>query len=141
MQTIIGSQFPKIVIPKINETKNTIDIIIFDWRWYFNDAGSAVQLFNQSVVRAVRRGVRVRAITNNSQITQTLKKVGIEAKTPATKNIIHSKLMLLDSKIIVIGSHNYTQPAFTANHELSVMFEDEKLAQEYKDFFNSLWQL
>jgi phosphatidylserine/phosphatidylglycerophosphate/cardiolipin synthase-like enzyme len=140
MQAIIGSQYPEIVIQRINEAKTEIDIIVFDWRWYANDPGSPVQLFNQSLVRAVRRGVRVRAIVNNESIAQTLKALGIEAKKLQTNNLVHAKIIIIDKKEAIIGSHNFTSPAFEKNYELSALIDDQNVVSDYSLYFNNLWQ-
>jgi len=140
MQTIIGRQFPKTVIPLIESAKKTIDIIVFDWRWYPQDPGAAVQLFNQSIVRAVRRGVKVRAIANSNEIVKTLKSVGVEAKRLISVNLVHAKLMIIDSEKIIIGSHNYTQSAFQMNYEISVVLDKPENISDFFSFFNSLWQ-
>ena len=141
IQSIIGSEFPKIVIPKIDEAKNSIKIVVFDWRWYPNNPSNSVQLFNQSIVRAVRRGVRVSALANSDDIISTLKQVGVDAKRTFTKNLVHAKLMIIDDRIVIIGSHNYTQNAFTMNYEISSMFDDEISSKDFINFFKSLWQL
>ena len=139
METIIRRQFPEKVIPLINEAKKSIDIIVFDWRWYPNDPGNSVQLFNQSIVRAVRSGVCVRAIANSKEIVETLQKVGAQAKKLLTKNLVHAKIMIIDNKIVVIGSHNYTQMAFQMNYEISVILRDVENMSNFADFFNDLW--
>jgi len=139
METIIGSEFPKKIIPLIEEAKKTIEIIVFDWRWYPQDPGASVQLFNQAIVRAARRGVEVRALVNNDEIIRTLKENGINAKRIKIKNLLHCKLMIFDSEIVVIGSHNYTQMAFQSNLELSVVFEDDQAAGSFQNFFNNLF--
>jgi len=141
MQAIIGKQYPKIVIPKIDEAKKSIDIIMFDWRWYPNDPGASVQLFNQSLVRAGRRGVNVRAITNFGDIVKTLEKVGVKAKKLRSKNLVHAKIIIIDESIVIIGSHNFTQNAFNMNFEISCMFENSDNAKEYLQYFNNLWPL
>lgn len=141
MQAIIGKQYPKIVIPKIDEAKKSINIIMFDWRWYPNDPGASVQLFNQALVRAVRRGVSVRAITNFGDIVKTLEKVGVKAKKLQSKNLVHAKIIIIDESIVIIGSHNFTQNAFNMNFEISCMFENSDNAKEYLQYFNNLWPL
>ena len=141
MQAIIGKQYPKIVIPKIDEAKKSIDIIMFDWRWYPNDPGASVQLFNQALVRAGRRGVNVRAITNFGDIVKTLEKVGVKAKKLQSKNLVHAKIIIIDESIVIIGSHNFTQNAFNMNFEISCMFENSDNAKEYLQYFNNLWPL
>jgi phosphatidylserine/phosphatidylglycerophosphate/cardiolipin synthase-like enzyme len=129
------------VIPKIDEAKTSIKIVVFDWRWYPNDMGNPCQLFNQSIVRATGRGVRVSVITNNNDILATLKEIGCDAKKLITKNLVHAKLMIIDDRLVIIGSHNYTQSAFTMNYEISAMYEDFESAKSFSAFFNNLYGL
>ena len=136
---IFGNQFPLKVIPEIDNAKISIDIIVFDWRWYFDDIGNPVQKFNQALIRASKRGVKIRAVTNMDDVIDVLKKNGIACMKPLTKKLIHPKLMIIDSKILIIGSHNYTQSAFTTNYEVSIMVLEPENLQELKTFFNNLY--
>jgi len=139
MQAIIGKQFPEKVIPLIDNAVKSIDIVVFDWRWYPQDPGATVQLFNQAIVRAVRRGVRTRAIVNNDEIVRVLKSCGVLAKRLIAKNLVHVKLMVIDDKIVIVGSHNYTQSAFQMNFELSVILDNPEGLAEIQSFFNNLY--
>lgn len=139
METIIGKEFPKKVIPLIEQAKTSIDIVVFDWRWYPQDPGNPVQLFNQAIVRACRRGVKVRVIANNNEIISTLKSLGVQAKKLLTKNLVHSKLMLIDGETAIMGSHNYTQSAFTMNFEVSTILKGREELQRFVDYFNNLF--
>ena len=139
METIIGSEFPKKVIPLINASKKTIEIVVFDWRWYPQDPGASCQLFNQAIVQATRRGVKVRAIANNDEIVKVLNENGCEAKRILTKKLVHSKLMIIDGEIVVTGSHNYTESAFQMNYELSVILDNLENVAGFSNFFQNLF--
>jgi len=139
METIIGKEFPQKVIPLIENAKKTIDIIVFDWRWYPQDPGSQVQLFNQAIVRAARRGVKVRVIANNDEIVRVLKQIGCEARRILTKKLVHCKIMIIDNETVIIGSHNYTQSAFQMNLELSVILDNLENAADFSNFFQNLF--
>jgi len=139
MQIVIGSDFPKKVIPLIDASKSSIDIVVFDWRWYPQDPGASVQLFNQAIVRAVRRGVKVRAIANSLEIVNILNQNGCFAKKLLTSRLVHPKLMIIDQSIIITGSHNYTQSAFQMNLELSTIFDDKETVASTLNFFNNLY--
>ena len=141
MQIIIGKEFPTKVIPFIDSAKDNIRIVVFDWRWYLNDPGSAVQLFNQAIVRAAKRGVAVKAICNFEAVVSALIACGCVARKLDTKNLVHVKMLIIDEKIVVLGSHNYTQKAFTTNQEASVIFEDVESSQILIKFFDDLWLL
>lgn len=139
IQTIIGKEFPQIVVPLIDSAKKSIKVVVFDWRWYPQDPANPVQIFNQAFVRAARRGVEIEAIANNDEIVRTLLDQGIKAKRVMLKTIIHSKLIIIDNKIVVIGSHNYTQSAFTFNQEISVVISDCSDIDKFNLFFHNLY--
>ena len=139
MEAIIGKNFPKVVIPLIDSAKSSIKIVVFDWRWYPNDPANPVQLFNQALVRAIRRGVDVRVVANANDIISVLNSLGAKAKKMVTKNLVHAKMMIIDGKIVIIGSHNYTQSAFTMNFEVSAVYDDVVCAEKFLQFFDSLF--
>lgn len=139
MEAIIGPEYAKKVIPEINQAKRCIDIVVYDWRWYQNDPGNPVQVFNQSIVNAVRRGVRVRVIGNSEDVLKILRGVGCETKKIYSKRLVHAKMILIDEKNIVVGSHNFSQSAFTMNQEVSVIIRDCEDAPKLQKYYNSLY--
>ena len=140
MIPIVGSDFPKKIIPLIDEAKKNIDIVVYDWRWYADHPEHAVQQFNASLVRARQRGVVVRAIINTPELLPVLTNCGFNARCMKDKRTLHAKFMILDSKTLVIGSHNFTKNAFGSNVEVSVVVEipDEvtRLSELFENLFN-----
>lgn len=138
-EPIIGADFPKKVIPLLDSAKKNIDIAVYDWRWYANQPAHAVQQFNIALVRAVQRGVLVRAVVNTTEIVPQLKKVGIQARGLKDARTLHTKLILIDGELAIIGSHNFTRNAFGSNIEVSlavgIPVEHDRLAQ----FFNNIF--
>ncbi len=139
IEPILGIEFPHVVIPLLAQAKKSIRVIVFDWRWYPDSPGNPVQAFNHEIVKAVRRGCSVEVVTNSETVIATLRQQGIKAKKLAVKNLVHAKLMLIDDEICVLGSHNYTQSAFTMNFEASVLMRDAFACLEFLRFFNSLF--
>jgi len=138
-ETIIGSEYPVKVGKLIDTAKSKIDILMFDWRWYKNDISHPLQIFNQKLVRAVRRGVKIRVITNFAELVDTLNTLGFDAQVWPNKNMLHSKLLIIDGEIVVSGSHNLTGNAFTANLETSVIFHEPALAKSFSEYFENIW--
>ncbi len=139
IESVIGSDFPKKIIPLIQAAKNSIKIVVFDWRWYPNEPGNPVQLFNHAVLTAKNRGVTIKVITNIKEVVNLLNQQGCQAKYPESKQLVHAKIMIVDDKHLVIGSHNYTQSAFTMNREASVIIRDFSDIGPFLDFFNNLF--
>ena len=141
LEVISGREYPAKVIPLIEKAVSSIDIVVFDWRWYPQDPGAACQLFNQAILRAARRKVKIRVIANNDQIIDILKKEGCEAKRLKTTKLVHCKLMIIDNQTVITGSHNFTQSAFQMNLELSVVIGAGVPKDSFLTFFNNLWCL
>ena len=141
MEFLIGEQFPDKVIPLINEAKKSIQIIVFEWIWYPNNNTKSIQLFNQSIVRARNRGVNIEVVANSIPIVKVLNGLNIKARKLSTRKLIHSKVMIIDEKDVVIGSHNYTQNAFTSNFEVSVYIKEAENIKTLLTHFNYLYNL
>lgn len=141
MEILIGSDYPKKMIPLLDGAKKNIEIVVYDWRWYADQVGHPVQQFNMAIARAVNRGVIVRAVVNAHILVPVLTKVGVKVRQLKDRRTLHTKLVIVDSRTLVIGSHNFTRNAFTSNIETSIITEipegDERLAS----FFNNLYGL
>ncbi len=138
---IISKDFPKVVIPLIDSALYSIDIIVFDWRFYKNDIASPVSLFNQAINRACRRGVIVNVLVQSPNTVDRLKELGCNARQLSTKRILHTKLLIVDNVKIILGSHNYTQHAFTSNHEASIYVVMKDDNNGFKQYFTNLFGL
>lgn len=138
-ETIIGAEYPEKVGKLVDTAKHSIDILMFDWRWYKNDPFHPLQIFNQKLVRAVRRGVKIRVITNFAELVDTLNTLGFYAKTWPQKNLLHAKLIIIDREIIIQGSHNLTGNAFCSNIEISHITQNETSAKTFTDYFENIW--
>ena len=141
MDIAIGKEFPAKVIPLINSAKRSIRAVVFDWRFYVNQPAHPVQLFNTALLLAKARGVDVRIVTNIDAVVQMFRSQNVDAKRPISKNLMHAKMMILDDEICVMGSHNYTQSAFSLNHEISVIFEGKEEVARCIDFFEALYNI
>jgi len=140
LDAAVGYEFPEKVIPLIELAKKSIKIIVFDWRWYPSDIGCSCQLFNQSIIRARKREIPISVMSNMPDVVRILKASKISAKKPESKRMLHSKMMIIDDEILIIGSHNYTQSAFTKNQEISVIIRAKGQLERYISYFNKVWR-
>lgn len=140
-QIIIGRDYPKIITEYVKNAKESIKILIYDWRWYGNEIGSTIQTFNNELLRACARGVDVSVLVNNDYILPILKDTKINIKKVNTKKVMHVKMIILDQKYLFLGSHNLTKNAFDLNHEISVLSDDPVSINKCANFFDSLCHL
>jgi len=141
MEFITGKEYPKKVIPLIDGAKTNIEIVSYDWRWYRDQVGHPVQQFNTALVRAVHRGVLVRAVLNTALLLPVLKKVGVHARILRDKRTLHTKMVIIDKKILVIGSHNLTRNAFATNLEASCIIDLDDDNNRVHEYFENLFNI
>lgn len=140
IKTVHGNEYAEAILQLIDSAFVTIDIAMFDWRWYDQDPSNPIQLINQAIVRAVRRGVRVRAVTSSQTIVNILKSVGVDAKKKTGSGLMHAKLIIVDEYHYSIGSHNLTDSAQHKNVETSMIVSDMTSAREHLKYFLAVWQ-
>ena len=54
--------------------------------------------------------------------------------------IEHEKVMIIDARIVIVGSYNFTRSADTRNDENVVVIYNEAIAEEFMREFQRLYQ-
>ena len=54
---------------------------------------------------------------------------------------MHHKFMVIDGKIVVTGSPNFTSAGFNKNDENMLIIYDESIATKFRDEFDTIFDL
>jgi phosphatidylserine/phosphatidylglycerophosphate/cardiolipin synthase-like enzyme len=119
------------------------------------DASREVRGLCHALGEATWRGLDVRVVLNrflvgdppldvNRVAQRFLHRLGVKTRTysvteESQRKFIHSKIMLFDDRVVVVGSHNWTANAFNNNHEVSVAVESRDLALRLGQTFERWW--
>lgn len=98
-----------------------------------------------------RRGLRCRGILATSESIQSrspfnqgaatlLMKAGWKIRGIGKPHLLHEKVILIDQKTAVIGSHNISRASLTTNHETSVAITSQDLAAQVYRLFWERWR-
>lgn len=137
-EILIGKQYPKELLSRINSAKKNIYVFMYDWRWYKQDFACEMSQINHALVCAVRRGVKVNAILNSNEVIETLKSLGMNAVKWNENKLMHAKAVIIDEWVSIVGSHNFSESAMGLNLEISQVSEDEYIAKKIITYFLSL---
>lgn len=94
---------------------------------------------------AAQRGVSVRLIVNPADddldpiVYDTLASNGVEVRV-ASRVYIHAKAMVVDDRIVVIGSHNLTSTSLNQNREVSIVLDDGVAIARTATTFDADWE-
>ena len=121
------------IIPLINNANKTIDISIFFLTH---------KQLNDALINAHKRGVKIRIIndatnaSNRFSIHKSLRSEGIQVKTENFAGKNHSKIVIIDNEISVIGSLNLTSSGEKSNDENVLVIKNKDIAQDMTKSFN-----
>lgn len=93
----------------------------------------------QAVVNAHKRGVAVDVILDKSQESERyssatfLKNAGVTTLIDHKHAIAHNKVIIIDQRIVITGSFNFTKAAEEKNAENAIVIESPQLTAKYRE--------
>ncbi len=117
---------------------------------YLMSKGDRISEVERCLAAAVKRGVAVQVILEqsaerNDDITQTnretaatLKLLGVPVFFDRPERRSHLKVIVVDRRYVLLGSHNLTNSAMEKNNEASVLYDDTSMAVKLESFIISL---
>jgi len=126
----------KAVILEIKKAVGAIDIAM-----YYLSSGPIAR----ALVDANQRHVTLRIVLDQSQEIEPasksgyLIKHGLGVKYHLGFGLMHNKFAIIDDKVLITGSFNWTSTAEEKNEENLLIITDGRTIEKYKDRFEYLW--
>ena len=126
----------KEIIKNINQAEAFINIAMY----IFTDREIAIPL-----VKARERGVKVRLYLDKDQVdyqysqSRFLVQKGIKTRISTNNYIMHNKFAIIDNRILLTGSYNWTFSANNRNDENLMVIDDPEIIALYQNQFEKLW--
>lgn len=100
---------------------------------------------------AARRGVTVRMLLNcvgpgtkvvqvNRRVAARLQVRGVAVRRLKDAKIAHAKLLVVDGRVALVGSHNWSLPSLARNWEMSVLVNEPQAVGQAAAYFMAEWQ-
>lgn len=135
----------------VKNCQESLEVILYQWRWLVHQRHSKLQHLNNEVLMASRRKVKVRVLLNkehakhhltsiNGLTMRYLREAGCEVKFGPSVPSTHAKMWIFDRKITIVGSHNLSKRAVFNNDEASVIIKSGPVAMEFRRYFELLWR-
>lgn len=140
------------MVELFDSAEKTIDIMMFSAGYYPDHPEGINQTLYKSIVRANRRGVRVRIILDasswnpnntrkNAMTADFFRRNGLENVYFDPPDVTtHTKAAIIDTNKCVVGSTNWSYYALAHNNETSVLVDSRELGLQllriYEDLLN-----
>lgn len=123
------------VIEWIGRANSSIHILIYSF---------TLDSVSDALITAHDEGVEVRAVFEKSQITQyseyqKLKTAGVSVRNDTNSKLMHHKVMIVDEKIVLTGSFNWSTSGQENNNENLIVIKSTYIADIYEDEFQEIW--
>lgn len=127
------------IIGDFERAQQTIDVAVFDLR---------LPSFVDALVRAARRGVKVRAIVDYSansgasdftSAIQELEQGGVSVVKDHRSALMHNKFAVIDNRLLWTGSMNFTANDVYRNNNNMLRLSNPALIQNYNYIFDRLF--
>jgi len=105
-----------------------------------NPASSLIE----ELINAKKRGVYVKVILDDTKFSvnynayKRLKEGGIDVYLDSPQAVLHGKGIVIDSKICILGSFNWSRASLYDNYEFATYIESEEEAKKLLDYLNSI---
>ena len=126
----------KEIIKNINQAEAFINIAMY----IFTDREIAASLIN-----AQNKGVKVRVYLDKSQIessysvSRLLVQKGLKVRISTNNYIMHHKFAIIDNRLLLTGSYNWTLSANNRNDENLMVIDDPEIIKIFQNQFINLW--
>jgi phosphatidylserine/phosphatidylglycerophosphate/cardiolipin synthase-like enzyme len=147
VQLVTDTQYFQIAKRLIQEAKHSIQVMMFEMGYYDRNPKTPSNLLIKELIHARKRGVKVevllevregedRAAKRNRHTGKILSDGGVEVIYDSLFKTTHAKCMVVDGKLTLLGSTNWTYYALTNNNEASVLIRSKEVAKAFLDYFN-----
>ena len=147
VQLVTDAQYFQTAKKMIQEAKVSIQVMMFEMRYYDEHPNTPSNLLIKELIDAKKRGVKVeailevrededRTIKSNRLTGKILSGGGVEVIYDPLFKTTHAKFMVVDGRLTLLGSTNWTYYALTSNNEASVLIRSQELARAIIDYFN-----
>lgn len=127
----------------LQDAKNSIHMAMFELKYYETYSNSSANILVRDLIEARKRGVDVKIIidqfSEENNAFNLLKEQGIEIKMDSENITTHAKLIIVDGRVVILGSTNLSYFGLEKNNEVDVVLVSKQTAEYYEKYFWNLW--
>lgn len=124
------------IVDLIHNATKTVDLLAFT---FTSDP------IREALLEAQQRNIEIRGVVEASQTNAAgsdildLRAWGLDIRLDRNPNLMHHKLIVIDSRIVIFGSYNFTRSAEEKNDENVIIVHDPALAERFLIEFERLY--
>lgn len=145
---LADGEYYETLIDLINNARESIDAAMFLFKISEAPDNRPAKVLDR-LITARRRGVDVKVLledsgydeeinSENRRVAKKLAQNDIQVDFDSPRTTTHVKMVVIDQRYLMVGSHNLTHAALANNHEYSVLIDNRDLARDALAYLRSL---
>ncbi len=132
-----GNSCREAIVQQIQSAREQVDICVFT----ISD-----DRITEAILKAHERDINVRVISDNDKShdrgsdIERMREAGLALRLDNSPYHMHHKFALVDRRLLINGSFNWTRSASTKNQENIVLTQEPELLNEFGALFEQLWE-
>jgi hypothetical protein len=154
---ISGTKYFPAVKEALSKAEKSINVAMFTIESSLSRQDSKPNRLIDALIEAKKRGVDVEVILDqnvdfvqqrhasdwetkikSTRVYKRLKDAGIKVYYDEPTRYTHAKCVIIDKKIVILGSTNWTESSFDNNIETSVLIDSKELAEEILSYLKTI---
>lgn len=148
IQVLCDQDYYPVLLHFLQNADRRIELAMFVFRVTASNNNRPARIAEE-LIAARRRGVAVELLLENSaydedlnrehrRLADTLRRGGVTVRFGPQKTTTHNKMVLIDERFTLLGSHNLTHSALRFNHECSLLIDNHELAARLQAYLHEI---
>jgi HKD family nuclease len=141
---LFGKDYFQTTHQAIQEAKESIYVAIYIINVDLTPTNDPASILLEDLINAKKRGIYVKVIMDNVRFNvnynayNRLQKAGIDVCLDTSKAVLHGKGIVIDSKICILGSFNWSRASLSDNYEFAAYLIDRQQAKKLLDYISKI---
>jgi HKD family nuclease len=135
VRVLEGKEYFEVLHKALQEAKDSIYVEMYIIITKPDDPENPVSILVDDLIQAKGKGVEVKVVIEDTKFVKCynafsrLKEAGVDVRLDSSRTFLHSKAVIIDGKISIVGSTNWSKAAICYNQEASVLIESREVAK------------
>lgn len=147
--SLVDEQYPAHLPDLLAAATHAVDVCMFHIA-----VGKQTQSLIDALIAAAGRGVAVRTLLDkdrpedpynsnvvNARARKILEAGGVTVRLDPAGSLLHSKYLVIDDDLVVLGSHNWSAGSFATFDDVTVVLHSPVLTDKLRSRFESVWTI
>ncbi len=143
LKLLVEEDYYDTLVKLLNRANSSIYVAMFSMKYDPDDEDDPANDLIEALGAAAEKGIHVVVVLDdypsyNYETAEHLEAHRVEVHIVSARETMHAKVVVIDSKIVVLGSHNWSEAGLAFNHEVSILIRSHSMAEQLASYIVSL---